>query len=237
MNSRYSCTAAIAFCIAAVPALAQRGGWLVAAPAVVQRSSPEVEIRVYAWFDRIPGVAELFAQGSYHLRASDPMFLDYYEPPGILGPHPRRQILPMAIDNLGASQLHFPPSIVGNPVNPILVLVAEWQPTDFTPRVVTITAHPTINFSVFRSMNERGTNHVPNSLPGVCEIQVIDDCYADCDASSGSHILDIFDFLCFQNHFANQHGYACDCDTTSGPALCDIFDFLCFQNRFVTGCP
>ena len=56
-------------------------------------------------------------------------------------------------------------------------------------------------------------------------------CYADCD---GSGVLDIFDFLCFQNSFVNQDPYACDCDPD--PA-CDIFDFLCFQNAFVAGCP
>ena len=56
-------------------------------------------------------------------------------------------------------------------------------------------------------------------------------CYADCDQSG---VLDIFDFLCFQNSFVNGEPYACDCDPN--PA-CDIFDFLCFQNAFVAGCP
>ena len=61
-------------------------------------------------------------------------------------------------------------------------------------------------------------------------------CPADCD---GSGVLDIFDFLCFQNSFVNGESYACDCDTTTGtlPPVCDIFDFLCFQNAFVAGCP
>ncbi|MCH7793206.1 MAG: hypothetical protein IID31_13120 [Planctomycetes bacterium] len=56
-------------------------------------------------------------------------------------------------------------------------------------------------------------------------------CYADCDANG---VLDIFDFLCFQNSFVLGEPYACDCDPD--PA-CDIFDFLCFQNAFVAGCP
>ncbi|MCH8271290.1 MAG: hypothetical protein IH985_08805 [Planctomycetes bacterium] len=59
----------------------------------------------------------------------------------------------------------------------------------------------------------------------------IDSCYADCDQSG---MLDIFDFLCFQNSFVLGEPYACDCDPD--PA-CDIFDFLCFQNAFVAGCP
>ncbi|MCH8271535.1 MAG: hypothetical protein IH985_10050 [Planctomycetes bacterium] len=59
-------------------------------------------------------------------------------------------------------------------------------------------------------------------------------CYADCDQSG---ILDIFDFLCFQNAFVSGEPYACDCEIVSGLGTCDIFDFLCFQNRFVAGCP
>ena len=56
-------------------------------------------------------------------------------------------------------------------------------------------------------------------------------CYADCDSNG---VLDIFDFLCFQNSFVLGEAYACDCDPD--PA-CDIFDFVCFQNAFVAGCP
>jgi hypothetical protein len=62
-------------------------------------------------------------------------------------------------------------------------------------------------------------------------------CYADCDTSTGIGVLDIFDFLCFQDSFVRMDPYACDCDTTTGQGVCDIFDFLCFQNAFVAGCP
>ena len=65
----------------------------------------------------------------------------------------------------------------------------------------------------------------------------VDQCYADCDGTTGFSILDIFDFLCFQNSFVNGETYACDCDTSTGPGVCYIFDFLCFQNAFVGGCP
>jgi len=61
-------------------------------------------------------------------------------------------------------------------------------------------------------------------------------CYADCDQSTGAGVLDIFDFLCFQDAFVRGDPYACDCDITPAP-VCDIFDFLCFQNAFVGGCP
>ncbi len=62
-------------------------------------------------------------------------------------------------------------------------------------------------------------------------------CYPDCDTSTGVGVLDIFDFLCFQDSFVSGEPYACDCDTTTGPLVCDIFDFLCFQDAFVSGCP
>ena len=62
-------------------------------------------------------------------------------------------------------------------------------------------------------------------------------CYPDCDSSTGPGVLDIFDFLCFQNRYAAGASYACNCDTTTGQDLCDIFDFLCFQNAYSAGCP
>ena len=62
-------------------------------------------------------------------------------------------------------------------------------------------------------------------------------CYADLDASTGAGVLDIFDFLAFQNGFVNGNLAACDCDTSTGWLVCDIFDFLCFQRAFVAGCP
>jgi probable HAF family extracellular repeat protein len=65
----------------------------------------------------------------------------------------------------------------------------------------------------------------------------IESCMADCDQSTGAGVLDIFDFLCFQDLFVAGDPYACDCDTSTGPLVCDIFDFLCFQNAFVAGCP
>ena len=61
--------------------------------------------------------------------------------------------------------------------------------------------------------------------------------HPDCDLSSGPGVLDIFDFLCFQNSFVIGEKYACDCDTSTGFGVCDVFDFLCFQSAFVAGCP
>ena len=62
-------------------------------------------------------------------------------------------------------------------------------------------------------------------------------CRPDCDRSTGAGVLDVFDFLCFQNLFVNADPYACDCDMSTGPLVCDLLDFLCFQEAFVAGCP
>lgn len=58
----------------------------------------------------------------------------------------------------------------------------------------------------------------------------LDVCYGDCECDGD---LDLFDFLCFQGAYSNQHPEA-DCE---GDGDFDIFDFLCFQGAFSDGCP
>ncbi|MEZ6172003.1 MAG: hypothetical protein R3B58_03405 [Phycisphaerales bacterium] len=55
-------------------------------------------------------------------------------------------------------------------------------------------------------------------------------CYADCN-ESGS--LDIFDYICFGNAYANNDPYA-DCD---GNTTFNIFEYICFGNAYAAGCP
>ncbi|MFI4892166.1 MAG: GC-type dockerin domain-anchored protein [Phycisphaerales bacterium JB060] len=55
------------------------------------------------------------------------------------------------------------------------------------------------------------------------------DCQADVD---GNGVLEVFDFLEFQNLFAAGDGRA-DCDASG---RLDIFDFLCFTNLYAGGC-
>jgi glucose/arabinose dehydrogenase len=57
-------------------------------------------------------------------------------------------------------------------------------------------------------------------------------CPGDC---TGDGAVDLFDFLCFTNHFNNQDP-AADCDHSTGEGVFDLFDFLCFVNRFNAGC-
>jgi len=54
-------------------------------------------------------------------------------------------------------------------------------------------------------------------------------CYADCHEDG---LLDIFDYLCFEDLFV-QGNWLADCDESGSV---DLFDLICFQDAFVTGC-
>jgi hypothetical protein len=58
-------------------------------------------------------------------------------------------------------------------------------------------------------------------------------CYANCDGSTQLPVLNVNDFVCFQNRFAAADPYA-DCDHNSS---LNVNDFVCFQNQFAAGCP
>jgi hypothetical protein len=61
-------------------------------------------------------------------------------------------------------------------------------------------------------------------------------CYANCDGSTASPVLNVNDFVCFQNHFAAGDSYA-NCDGSTGVPVLNVNDFVCFQNSFAAGCP
>jgi hypothetical protein len=60
-------------------------------------------------------------------------------------------------------------------------------------------------------------------------------CYANCDASSVPPMLNVNDFICFQNRFATGDP-AANCDGSTLPPTLNVNDFLCFANRFAAGC-
>jgi hypothetical protein len=60
-------------------------------------------------------------------------------------------------------------------------------------------------------------------------------CYANCDSSTATPILNINDFVCFQSRFAAGESYA-NCDGSTSPPALNIGDFICFLNRFAAGC-
>ncbi len=60
-------------------------------------------------------------------------------------------------------------------------------------------------------------------------------CYANCDASTTPPVLNVLDFNCFLNRFANGDTYA-NCDSSTTPPTLNMLDFACFLSRFAAGC-
>jgi hypothetical protein len=57
-------------------------------------------------------------------------------------------------------------------------------------------------------------------------------CYANCDQSTQTPVLNVNDFVCFQSRFAAADPYA-DCDHSM---TLNVNDFVCFQAAFAAGC-
>jgi hypothetical protein len=60
-------------------------------------------------------------------------------------------------------------------------------------------------------------------------------CYANCDCSAVSPVLNVNDFQCFVNKFAAGDAYA-NCDGSTAPPILNVNDFQCFVNAFAAGC-
>jgi hypothetical protein len=61
-------------------------------------------------------------------------------------------------------------------------------------------------------------------------------CYANCDGSTLAPVLNVNDFICFNNLYATGSSLA-NCDgSTIAPAL-NVNDFTCFLNQYAAGCP
>jgi hypothetical protein len=67
-------------------------------------------------------------------------------------------------------------------------------------------------------------------------------CYADCN---GDEVLNVDDFLCFINEFAQAQGlptaqqitHYANCNGATTTPVLSVDDFLCFINEFAQGCP
>jgi hypothetical protein len=60
-------------------------------------------------------------------------------------------------------------------------------------------------------------------------------CYPNCDNSTLAPTLNVQDFSCFLNSFANGETYA-NCDGSTIAPVLNVQDFGCFLNAFATGC-
>ena len=61
-------------------------------------------------------------------------------------------------------------------------------------------------------------------------------CYANCDNSTQSPILNVADFTCFLQRFAAGESYA-NCDESTTPPVLNVADFTCFLQSYAAGCP
>lgn len=69
---------------------------------------------------------------------------------------------------------------------------------------------------------------VPGQVPGT-------PCYANCDGSTASPVLNVQDFSCFLNRFSSGDEYA-NCDGSTTDPIFNISDFACYLNAFAAGC-
>jgi hypothetical protein len=60
-------------------------------------------------------------------------------------------------------------------------------------------------------------------------------CYANCDGSTATPVLNVGDFTCFLQRFAAGEAYG-NCDQSTAPPVLNVGDFTCFLQRFAAGC-
>jgi len=61
-------------------------------------------------------------------------------------------------------------------------------------------------------------------------------CYPNCDGSTVPPILNVNDFICFQQKYAANDPYA-NCDGSTVAPVLNVNDFICFQQKYAAGCP
>lgn len=60
-------------------------------------------------------------------------------------------------------------------------------------------------------------------------------CYANCDGSTIPPILNVNDFVCFNNRFNAGDSYA-NCDQSTIPPILNVNDYVCFNTKYAVGC-
>jgi hypothetical protein len=60
-------------------------------------------------------------------------------------------------------------------------------------------------------------------------------CYANCDGSTTAPVLNVSDFVCFNNKYAAGDTTA-NCDNSTVPPILNVSDFTCFLNKYSAGC-
>jgi hypothetical protein len=74
-----------------------------------------------------------------------------------------------------------------------------------------------------------------NSFSVCATVTPLAPCYPNCDSSTIAPCLNVQDFGCFLNAFANNDTYA-NCDNSTIVPVLNVQDFGCFLNSFAIGC-
>jgi hypothetical protein len=61
-------------------------------------------------------------------------------------------------------------------------------------------------------------------------------CYANCDGSTTTPVLNVADFTCFLQRYAAGESYA-NCDGSTTTPVLNVADFTCFLQSYAAGCP
>jgi subtilisin-like proprotein convertase family protein len=69
----------------------------------------------------------------------------------------------------------------------------------------------------------------------ICAPVTIPSCYANCDGSMVGIYLNVLDFGCFLNKYANGDTGA-NCDGSTTPPVLNVQDFACYLNAYSAGC-
>lgn len=150
-----------------------QGGFEFRVSNIVSPSQPTATVEVWAWFDNVPGVSEVFGGTNFDVVASDGDWssnfffpLGQTEPPPFVGGS--------SINGVVAGQLHLPQlGIFGDLSNPIWIFAAEWSTTDFTPRSVSLGTANTRNFVVAAWQTGALFQVWPNVIPGSGSITIV----------------------------------------------------------------
>ena len=158
------------------PAGAQtiQGGYEFRVSNVVSPSRPTATVEVWAWFDNVPGVSEVWGGGDFDLVASDGEWSWNFVFP-LSRPDPGPIVRGSSIIGVATGQLHLPAiGIFGDPSNPIWIFAAEWSTTDFTQRSVSLDTTNTTSFFVAAWQTGATFGIWPTGfIPGSGEISVV----------------------------------------------------------------
>jgi hypothetical protein len=76
---------------------------------------------------------------------------------------------------------------------------------------------------------------VSNSNGATLTVGTASTCYANCDQSTAIPFLNVADFTCFLQAYANGDPYA-NCDQSTTPPVLNVADFTCFLQAYAAGC-